>query len=180
MGVELRVEHIEVLTVPAQPVSVPIDKYKLNLNLDTELSLRPVVLRNLRKRAVFKMQEAVGRAFREEMVAGGLHRDPYPQNRPRRGRGGQQHLPDGVLRQEGLSDPVPPVLQADHGGGCLSGCLRSPRCSGRRSTPPPRHLNEYTSLDLEMGYIDSFADLMEVESGFPPAPGQAAGDRIRR
>ena len=29
-----------------------------------------------------------------------------------------------------------------------------------------RHLNEYTSLDLEMGYIDDFTDVMEVETGF--------------
>ena len=29
-----------------------------------------------------------------------------------------------------------------------------------------RHLNEYTSLDFEMGYIDSFTDLMEMETGF--------------
>ena len=30
----------------------------------------------------------------------------------------------------------------------------------------PRHLNEYTGLDLEMGFIDSFYDVMEVEAGF--------------
>ena len=29
-----------------------------------------------------------------------------------------------------------------------------------------RHLNEYTSLDFEMGYIDSFTDIMEMETGF--------------
>ena len=29
-----------------------------------------------------------------------------------------------------------------------------------------RHLNEYTSLDFEMGYIESFEDLMEMETGF--------------
>ena len=29
-----------------------------------------------------------------------------------------------------------------------------------------RHLNEYTSLDCEMGYLDSFVDLMELETGF--------------
>lgn len=29
-----------------------------------------------------------------------------------------------------------------------------------------RHLNEYTSLDFEMGYIDSFEDIMEMETGF--------------
>ena len=29
-----------------------------------------------------------------------------------------------------------------------------------------RHLNEYTSLDLEMGYIDSFEDIMAMETGY--------------
>ena len=29
-----------------------------------------------------------------------------------------------------------------------------------------RHLNEYTSLDLEMGFIDSFEDIMEIETGY--------------
>ena len=30
----------------------------------------------------------------------------------------------------------------------------------------PRHLNEYTSLDFEMGYIDGFEDVMAMETGF--------------
>ena len=29
-----------------------------------------------------------------------------------------------------------------------------------------RHLNEYTSMDFEMGYIDSFEDIMAMETGF--------------
>ena len=29
-----------------------------------------------------------------------------------------------------------------------------------------RHLNEYISLDFEMGFIDSFQDIMEMETGF--------------
>ena len=29
-----------------------------------------------------------------------------------------------------------------------------------------RHLNEYTALDFEMGYIDSFEDIMAMETGF--------------
>ena len=29
-----------------------------------------------------------------------------------------------------------------------------------------RHLNEYTSLDFEMGFIDSFQDIMALETGF--------------
>ena len=29
-----------------------------------------------------------------------------------------------------------------------------------------RHLNEYTSLDFEMGYIDGFEDVMAMETGY--------------
>ncbi|MDD6455229.1 MAG: aspartate--tRNA(Asn) ligase, partial [Lachnospiraceae bacterium] len=29
-----------------------------------------------------------------------------------------------------------------------------------------RHLNEYTSLDFEMGYIDGFEDIMDMETGY--------------
>ena len=29
-----------------------------------------------------------------------------------------------------------------------------------------RHLNEYISMDMEMGYIDSFTDLMQAETAF--------------
>ena len=29
-----------------------------------------------------------------------------------------------------------------------------------------RHLNEYTGLDFEMGYIDDFTDIMAMETGF--------------
>ena len=29
-----------------------------------------------------------------------------------------------------------------------------------------RHLNEYTSLDFELGYIKSFMDICEMETGF--------------
>ena len=63
-GRELTVESIDVLSRPAEAMPVPIDKWKLNLNLDTELGLRPVVLRNLRKRSVFKIQEGLSPVVR--------------------------------------------------------------------------------------------------------------------
>ncbi len=49
-----------------------MSKWKLDLNLDTELALRPVVLRNLRQRSVFRVQEALARAFRDTLHADGF------------------------------------------------------------------------------------------------------------
>ena len=36
----------------------------------------------------------------------------------------------------------------------------------QKNTIQKRHLNEYTSLDFEMGYIDGFEDIMAMETGF--------------
>ncbi len=44
----------------------------------------------------------------------------------------------------------------------------------------PRHLNEYTSLDLEMGYIHSFYDIMEMETGFLHHAMNLLKTRVRR
>ena len=43
-----------------------------------------------------------------------------------------------------------------------------------------RHLNEYTSLDFEMGYIDSFEEIMAMETGFLQYAVAASSERLRK
>lgn len=64
-GFELRVQEMKLLSRPAQVPPVPVHKAKLNLTVESDLNLRPLTLRNLRKRAVFKLQEGIVRGFRE-------------------------------------------------------------------------------------------------------------------
>ena len=71
-GAELHAQRVEVLSRAAEAMPVPIGKNKMNLSLDTELSLRFVTLRNLRKRAVFKVQEGIVRGFREALQREGF------------------------------------------------------------------------------------------------------------
>ena len=67
---ERAAEEVRVLSRPAAPMPVAVSKRRLRLNLDTELSLRPLVLRSLRTRSVFKVQEGISRAFREYLYIG--------------------------------------------------------------------------------------------------------------
>ena len=64
-GKEIRLEKIEILSQPAQPLPLAIDKWKLNTSLETKLNMRSVSLRNIKERARFKIQEAICRGFRE-------------------------------------------------------------------------------------------------------------------
>ena len=165
MGMELRLEEIQILSSPAEPVRVPIEKYKMNMNLDTELSLRPVVLRNLRKRAVFKIQEAVGRAFYEEMLAGGFTEIHTPKIVHAGAEGGSN-----IFRMEYFGKKAfltqSPQFYKQTMVGVFERVFEIAPVFRAEKHATTRHLNEYISMDMEMGYIDSFADLMEVETRF--------------
>ena len=43
---------LKVLSSPAAPFPIAISKYKMNLSIDALLQNRPLVLRNLRERAI--------------------------------------------------------------------------------------------------------------------------------
>jgi len=165
MGVELRVESMKLLSSPAEAMSVPVDKYKLNLNLDTELSLRPVVLRNLRKRAVFKIQEAIGRAFYEEMIAGGFTEIHTPKIVHAGAEGGSN-----IFRMEYFGKKAfltqSPQFYKQTMVGVFERVFEIAPVFRAEKHATTRHLNEYISMDMEMGYISSFTDLMQVETGF--------------
>ena len=71
-GREVRVQEIEILSSPAEPMPLAIDKWKLNTSLEAKLNLRPIALRNIQERSKFKIQEALVRAFRDFLYEQGF------------------------------------------------------------------------------------------------------------
>lgn len=96
-GREVVVSEITVLSLPTEGMPVPVNKYKMKLNLDTELSLRPLVLRNLRTRSVFRIQEGICRAFHEHLQEQGFTEIHTPKIVHAGAEGGSNILPDGIL-----------------------------------------------------------------------------------
>lgn len=163
-GAELRMDAVRILSEPEEPMPLPIAKWKLNTSLEAKLNYRSVSLRNVRERAKFKIQEGIVRGFREYLTEQGFTEIHTPKLGAKSAEGGANlfrldyfHRP-AVLQQSpqfykqmmvGVFDRVfetAPVFRAE-----------------KHSTN--RHLNEYTSLDFEMGYIESYEDLMQTETG---------------
>ena len=57
-GRELHIREIQVLSSPAEPLPLAIDKWKLNTSLEAKLNYRSLSLRNIQQRERFKIQEA--------------------------------------------------------------------------------------------------------------------------
>lgn len=163
-GAELAEARFTVLSRLAAPPPVPLSK-KSSLSMDTELSLRPVTLRAPRARAVFRIQAAVCRAFREF-----LQEEDFTEiHTPKLGRAGaeggsSQFRVDYFGRKAVLAQS--PQLYKQVMVGVFERVYEIGPVFRAEKHATQRHLNEYTSLDLEMGFLRSFTDLMALEQGF--------------
>ena len=164
-GVELAAESVEVLSRPAEPMPVPVAKAKLNVNLDTELGLRPVLLRHLRERSIFRIQAALGRAFREYLQGQGFTEVHTPKIVHAGAEGGSNIFRLDYFGKKAFLAQSPQFYKQTMVGVFERVYEVAPVFRAEKHATQ-RHLNEYTSLDFEMGYIDSFADVMEMEQGF--------------
>ena len=164
-GFEIRLETIHVLSEPAETMPIAINKWKMNTSLETKLSLRPVSLRNLRERAKFKIQEGIVRAFREFLFTQGFTEVRTPKIVSRGAEGGANVFRLNYFNKKAELGQSPQFYKQTMVGVYDRVFEAAPvfRAEKHNTT---RHLNEYVSLDFEMGYIDSFEDVMAMETGF--------------
>lgn len=163
-GIEVRLETVTVLSQPAEPMPIPIAKWKLNTSLETNLNLRPISLRNIRERAKFKIQEGIVRGFRDFLYEQGFTEIHTPKIGSKGAEGGANifkldyfHRP-AVLAQS-------PQFYKQMMVGVFDRVFETAPVFRAEKHNTKRHLNEYTSLDFEMGYIDGFEDVMAMETG---------------
>ncbi|MEX1376834.1 MAG: aspartate--tRNA(Asn) ligase [Eubacteriales bacterium] len=163
LGFEIHGTEIEIVSAASEMSPVPINKGKVNLHMDNHLKYRPVVLRNPRERAVYKIQEGICRGFREFLTSQNFTEFHSPKIVAQGAEGGAnifkleyfekmaflaqspQFYKQAMVPVFGRVFEVGPVFRAE-----------------KHDTA--RHLNEYTSLDFEMGFIDSFYDIMNMEA----------------
>ena len=164
-GKELAGAVLTVLSRPAAPLPVPLAKKKLALNLDTELALRPVVLRAPRQQAVFSIQAAVCRAFRDFLQGEGFTEIHTPKIVHAGAEGGSNIFRLDYFGKKAFLAQSPQFYKQTMVGAFERVYEVAPVFRAEKHSTQ-RHLNEYTSLDFEMGYIQSFTEIMEMEQGF--------------
>ena len=164
-GIEIRLKEIKVLSEPDEPLPLPISKWKLNTSLEAKLNMRPISLRNVRERAKFKIQEGLVRGFRDFLYEQGFTEIHTPKLGAKSAEGGANlfrleyfHRP-AILQQS-------PQFYKQMMVGVFDRVFETAPVFRAEKHNTKRHLNEYTSLDFEMGYIEDYTDIMAMETGF--------------
>ena len=164
-GIEIRLGELKILSEPAEPMPLPISKWKLNTSLEAKLNYRPISLRNIRERAKFRIQEGIVRGFRDFLYQEGFTEIHTPKIGAKSAEGGAN-----LFRLEYFHRPAvlaqSPQFYKQMMVGVFDRVFETAPVFRAEKHNTKRHLNEYTSLDFEMGYIDGFEDIMAMETGF--------------
>ncbi len=164
-GFEVRLTKVKLLTSPKEGaiLPLPISKWKMKTSLETKLNYRPISLRNIRERAVFKLQEGIVRGFRDFLFSQGFTEIRTPKIVAGNAEGGANVFKLEYFGSKAFLAQSPQFYKQTMVGVYDRVFEAAPvfRAEKHNTT---RHLNEYTSMDFEMGYIDGFEDIMAMET----------------
>jgi nondiscriminating aspartyl-tRNA synthetase len=158
--IEVEIKGIEILSAAHM---LPFDM-DAELNLDTLFDYRPLTLRRERERAIFTVQSAIIHAYREFLTQENFKEFQAPKLVGDDAEGG-----GNVFRVEYFKDKdaflaTSPQLYKQIMVGVFERVFAIGNVFRAEKHATTRHLNEYTSMDIEMGFINDHTDIMELET----------------
>ena len=179
-GAELHITGLEVLSRPAAQMPVVMNQKRLEASLETRLDYRPLTLRNERERAVFKLQEGLLRGIRKFLESEHFTEIHTPKLVREGAEGGANIFKLDYFGREAYLAQSPQFYKQMMVGVFERVYEVGPVFRAEKHDTA-RHLNEYTGVDFEMGYIESFEELMDMETGmlkaaFAMLSGEYAGE----
>ncbi|MFO8184129.1 MAG: aspartate--tRNA(Asn) ligase [Candidatus Aegiribacteria sp.] len=161
-GVELHIDSVRTIGSPAEQSPVDMTKKLLDLHIDTNLDLRPLSLRHPVERARLMIADTLTRAFRESLSGMGFTEIHTPKICSAGAEGGANIFRVQYFDREAFLAQSPQFYK-QMGVGVFERVFEVGPVFRAEPHQTSRHINEYTSLDLEMGFIEGFEDVMAVE-----------------
>ncbi len=160
---EIQVNNIEVLSA-SHNSSLPVDttKKELNVNLDTKFDFRPLTLRHPHERAIFKIAASIANEFGNYLTSVDFTRISSPKIVYSGAEGGANIFKLDYFEKEAFLAQSPQFYKQIMVG-IYGRVFEVAPVFRAEKHDTSRHLNEYISLDYEMGFINSFYDIIQVE-----------------
>lgn len=165
LGFDIRISAVEKVGGAAEklPLEISNDRKMKNLQLETLLDNRVVTLRNPRIRAIMRVADGVMYGFRQFLREEGFTEFVPPKMVMGGAEGGADMFMVKYFDQRAYLNQSPQQYKQTMVGVFEKVFTVGPVFRGENSNTP-RHLTEFQGLDLEMGFIESFQDLMELET----------------
>lgn len=167
MGVEIRVTSINIIgnayydTLPFE-----INAHSVKTSLETRLDFRTLSLRIPKLRAIFKIQEEITYAFKEYLRSLRFSEVHTPKIISSSTEGGSEMFTVNYFDRRAFLAQSPQFYKQMMIGAGFERVYEIGHAYRAELHNTSRHLNEYVSLDVEMGFIEDEYELMELEENF--------------
>lgn len=159
--VELEAMNIEVLGMAKElPFELGTD-----VGIDIHLDHLPLTLRDKKHKAIFKIQAVIVKAFRDYLNNQGFTEFQSPKLIGDDAEGGANSF-DVTYFKHTAHLAQSPQLYKQIMVGVFERVFAIGNVYRAEKHSTTRHLNEYTSMDFEMGFIKDHYDVMNMENGF--------------
>ena len=164
-GIEVRVTALEVISPAAADLPFPVNQDPTKTSLESILDHRMISLRNPAILSIFRVQATILRCFAEH-----LRREGFTEIKTSKLIGTGTEGGTGLFAVEYFDSKVyltqsPQIYKQTLVAAGLERVFEIGPAYRAEKHDTPRHINEFVSLDVEMAFIESEQDLMDLESG---------------
>jgi nondiscriminating aspartyl-tRNA synthetase len=158
--IEIEILEIKVLSEAKElPFELGTD-----VNIDTYLDYLPFTLRNGKTKAIFKVQAEIIKAYRSFLNKEGFTEFQAPKLIGDDAEGSGEVFEVKYLYDKTAHLATSPQLYKQIMVGVFERVFTTGNVFRAEKHATTRHLNEYTSIDMEMGFIKDHTDLMKMET----------------
>lgn len=160
---EVDVEGLEVISKVKDELPIEVNKENLEVNLDTMLNNRILSLRHPKINAIFKVQNLIVNSFREFLNKEGFTEINTPKIVKEGAEGGTEVFEVKYFEEKAYLAQSPQFYKQMMVASGFERVFEVGHAYRAEEHNTNRHLNEYISMDLEMGFIEDESDIMDLE-----------------
>ena len=166
-GIEIIVDEIKILgRTYYDKLPFEINSYKNKAALETQLDHRTIALRRPEIRAIFKVQNEIEQAFRDYLRSKNFEQIHTAKIIDSSTEGGSEMFTVNYFDRRSFLAQSPQFYKQMMVGAGFERVFEIGHAYRAELHNTWRHLNEYVSLDVEMGFIKDEYELMDLEEGF--------------
>ena len=166
-GMEVAVSSINVVgKIYYDKLPFEIEGYKNKTGLETKLDYRTISLRIPKVKAIFKVQGEIEEAFKDYFKSHDFEQIHTPKIINSGTEGGSEMFTVNYFNRRAFLAQSPQFYKQMMVGAGFEKVFEVGHAYRAELHNTWRHLNEYVSLDVEMGFIKDESDLMDVEEDF--------------
>lgn len=162
-GFEVQILNVKILSEPFGESPIVINNKEIVTSLETLLDYRPLTLRNSKETAIFKIQAEICSGFRRYLGENGFTEIHTPKIVSGSAEGGANVFKFDYFGREAFLAQSPQFYKQILVGVFERVYEIAPVFRAEKHDTS-RHINEYTSIDIEVGFIESFEELMHIET----------------